>query len=240
MAALCFDTVGDLPKKAQTMQRILVVEDDELIRNVLRRHLGRDYEIIETGDATQALALALEKRPHCILLDLNLPELSGLELCNLFSDLSATRLIPIIVITGQPAAIYKEICEKLGAVDFIEKPLNFEDLKVRLAAALEKKRAEGRAQTRVRLSVSLRLRGANELGDKAELEVTTNEVSSNGFSCPSMASLAKDSLVEVFLTGGKEQHYVGRARVVRIEQPQTARQRYGFQFIEKTGQWIIQ
>jgi len=232
--------VGDFPKKGETMQRILVIEDDELIRNVLRRHLGRDYEIIDTGDATQALALALEKKPHCILLDLNLPELSGLELCNLFSDLSATRLIPIIVITGQPAAVYKEICQKLGAADFMEKPLNFEDLKVRLAAVLQKKRTEGRSQLRVRLNVSLRLRGTNERGDAFEIEVTTNEVSSNGFSCNSMVAMAADSLVEVFLTAGKEQHLVGRAQVVRIEHPDTAGQRYGFQFTEKTGQWIIQ
>jgi len=220
------------------MQKIMVVEDDELVRDLIRRHLGRSYEIVETEDATKALALALKKKPDCILLDLNLPKLSGLELCTIFGDMNATRLIPIIIITGDPTANFEEISKVLRFESFMHKPLDFEELKGRIAAAVEVKQDERRREPRVRLSVGLRMTGNDQSGKGLELTVLTNDVSASGFSCNCVVPLRVGSIVEVSMSSG-QQRIVGRVRVVRVENLNTPRQKYGFEFIEKWDQWVL-
>jgi hypothetical protein len=70
---------------------------------------------------------------------------------------------------------------------------------------------------------------------------STDNVSLDGFLCECSAPLAKNSVVEVFLIGtGEKLRYVGRARVVRREAPDTPWQRYAFEFQEKTLEWVLQ
>ena len=143
---------------------VLIVEDDEETRNLLRRHLKDDYDVVETGDPTEALRLVLERKPNCILLDLNMPRFSGIELGKVLSDMSVTQLIPIIVITAEPAEQYKEICEGFGAVEYMEKPLNFFYLKRRVGEVVHAKVQERRRKARVKLKVSLMVTGKAENG----------------------------------------------------------------------------
>lgn len=220
------------------MTRILCVEDDQTMRELLREHLQDAYEIIETGDATEAIALALQHKPDCILLDLKLPESSGFELCQIFSSLTMTQLIPILVITSQPAADYKDFCLNLGATDYFEKPVDFSGLRRRVDCAIDRKPPERRIEARVRLSVVLKLSGLDITGMKFEVLTATDDVSASGFATSCMVPLAKDAVVEVFMRGASER-YSGRARVVRTEWRDTSWQRYGFQFIEKSSQWIL-
>jgi CheY-like chemotaxis protein len=63
------------------MPRILIVDDDEAIRRLVRLNLTDLYEIFDTGQPEEALALALEHKPDAILLDLRMPGYSGFELC---------------------------------------------------------------------------------------------------------------------------------------------------------------
>src|SRR2546426_2935264 len=104
------------------------------MRGLMRERLEDAYKIIDTGNPEEALSLALQSKPDCILLDLMMPEFSGFELCQTLASLSFTRLIPIFVITGEPAARYKDSCMNLGAKEYFEKPLNFGQLRSRLAA----------------------------------------------------------------------------------------------------------
>ncbi|HEV8713515.1 MAG TPA: response regulator [Candidatus Binatia bacterium] len=216
----------------------MVVEDEEPVRDLIRRHLEPSYEIVETEDATRALALALERKPDCILLDLNLPKLSGLELCTIFADMNATRLIPIIIITGDPSANFEEISKVIRFASFMQKPLDFKELKLRIAAAVEVKQVERRREPRVRLSVGLKMTGNDESGKGLEVTVITNDVSASGFSCICIAPLRIGSFVDVFMTSGQKR-VVGRARVVRVEDANTPRQRFGFEFIEKSDRWVL-
>lgn len=221
------------------MQKILIVDDDPAMRGLLRKRLADTYEIIDTGNPEQALGLALEHKPDAILLDLMMPKCSGFELCQSFHSLSYTGLIPIFVITGESAAKYKEHCENLGATGYFEKPVDFTELKRRLAAELSNKRPERRSGVRVRMRVTLKLRGTDTAGKAFEELTTTENVSAEGFLCNCAHSLVKDAIVEVFLAGATER-YVGRARVVRQEAPGAPWQRYGFQFQEKTLEWVLQ
>jgi len=69
------------------MPRILIVDDDDAYRSVMREHLSRDYQIIETAFPEDALVMAVEQEPDVILLDLSMPVLSGFELRQTLSSL---------------------------------------------------------------------------------------------------------------------------------------------------------
>jgi response regulator RpfG family c-di-GMP phosphodiesterase len=221
------------------MQKILVVDDDEDVRGLHRLRLSDTYEIIETEDAEEALALALQHKPAAILLDLMMPKFSGFEVCQSLHSLSYTSLIPIFVITGESAAKYKEHCESLGARAFFEKPVNYQELKRILAAELKSKQKERRAHVRVRMNLILKLRGTDPEGNRFEITAATENVSAGGFLCSYAGSLVKDSIVDVYLSGTNER-FAGRARVVRREAPDAPWQRYALQFVEVSPEWVLQ
>src|SRR6202142_2424850 len=124
------------------MPKILIVDDDEAVRGLLRLRLSDVYQVVETGNPEQALGLALEHKPDAILLDLMMPKFSGFDLCQSFRSLSYTSTIPILVITGETEAKYKDHCANLGAVAYFEKPLRLDELRRRLTMELQSKRSE--------------------------------------------------------------------------------------------------
>ncbi|MGB8061208.1 MAG: response regulator [Candidatus Sulfotelmatobacter sp.] len=221
------------------MQKILIVDDDPAMRGLIKKRLSDTYEVIDTGDPEQALALALEHKPDAILLDLMMPKFSGFELCQSFHSLSYTSRIPIIVISGESAAKYKEHCENLGATAYFEKPVNFPQLKRKLAAELQVGRPERRDSVRVRMRIALKLRGTDANAKPFEELTVTENVSADGFLCNCGLPLVKGAVVDVFLVGATE-HFVGRAQIVRKEAPGAPWQRYGFHFQEKTSDWVFQ
>ncbi len=222
------------------MEKILVVDDDPAIRGMLKMRLADTYEMIDTGDPVQALALALEHKPRAILLDLMMPECSGFELCQSFHNLSYTARIPIFVVTGESAGKYRDYMSNLGAVGFFEKPIDFVKLKGRLASELSTRPSERRAHVRVRMKLILKLKGTDACQRSFEQLITTENVSAGGFLCAVPLALSSDSTFQVFLTGSGHEQYVGRVRVVRTEVPNTQWQRYAFQFLERTPEWILQ
>src|ERR1700757_5142919 len=118
------------------MKKLLVVDDDSAMRGLLHLRLSDHYQVFDTGDPEQALALALEHKPDAILLDLMMPKFSGFELRNSFHALTHTTRLPIFVITGESGLKYKEQCEALGAAGFFEKPVDFPKLKAALQEQL--------------------------------------------------------------------------------------------------------
>jgi CheY-like chemotaxis protein len=221
------------------MPRVLIVDDDDAMRKMIRQRLQGDHEILDTNDPTEALGLALEHKPDCILLDLNMPRFSGLELCQTFCALSHTRLIPILVISGQSAEEYKESCLNLGATEFFKKPLDFNRLKARLDAIAGGLKTERRGEIRVRLKVVLKLVGTDPTGKEFELLTYTDDVSLNGFFCRCALTLERDTVVKVFQSGPIQDRYVGTARLAHVEWPDLPWQSCGFMFIEKVDKWIM-
>jgi response regulator RpfG family c-di-GMP phosphodiesterase len=148
-------------------------------------------------------------------------------------------MIPIIIITAEQDAKYKDHCENLGAVGYFEKPLDFDGLKRTLTARIAAKRTQRRAHVRVRMRLALKLGWDDASGRKFEEMTTTENVSAAGFLCNCMAAMAKDTIVKVTLRGGSER-YPGQAPVVREESSSTPWHRYGFKLLQKMQNWPFQ
>jgi DNA-binding response OmpR family regulator len=221
------------------MDKLLIVDDEEAMRRLLRINLADQYEIIDTGNPDQALALAMQDRPNAILLDLRMPRYSGFELCRTFNSLTSTELIPIIIVSGEAGSSTRSICRELGATAYFEKPIDFDALRARLAQVLHAARPERRSEVRVRLRVALKLRGTDSTGKPFEEVSATENVSRNGFLCGCTAVLTINSAVEVQLVSAGAS-FLGKACVVRTEGPDTPYPRYAFRFVEKDGNWILQ
>jgi DNA-binding response OmpR family regulator len=220
------------------MPKILIVDDDESIRRLLRINLADRYEVFETGEPAEALALALEHKPDAVLLDLRMPKYSGFELCKTLTSFSATQLIPVFIVSGEGGAKTKEFCRELGATAYFEKPVNFESLRAALAQELETLRVERRREARVGLRVPLMLSGKASNGNSFSLPTTTENISSSGFICACAALLTVDAVLNVHLLAA-EHELVGQARVVRAEWPDTQYPRYALRFTEIVGTWIL-
>jgi DNA-binding response OmpR family regulator len=220
------------------MKKLLIVDDDEAFRGLYRRRLSGSYEVVETGDPEQALALALEYKPDAILLDLRMPKFDGFELCRNFRSLSYTSSLPIFVITGQSGNFKKE-CETLGVSGYFEKPIDFEKLKATLAASLRNTVAKPPQVASLKMRVPLRLEGTDAEGQQFTELAETESVSGDGFQCVLVRQLTEGSTFEVFLAGRDERH-VGRARLVERTAADLQHQRYRFNFETETKDWIVQ
>ena len=219
------------------MKKLLIVDDDAALRRLMRLELSDTYEIFDSAEPEQGLALALECKPDAILLDLRMPKYSGYELLQRFTSLSLTRMIPVIIVSGEAGGQTKEHCRQLGAAGYFEKPIDFDALRACLEQIAKPRRHIPRSEVRLQLRVSLRLRGTDSQGKKFEQTATTEDVSLSGFLCSCNAELATDSIVDVFLTSGGET-YVGKARIAHSSSKNAARL-YGCQFTEKTGTWVL-
>ncbi len=219
--------------------KLLVVDDDEALRRLMHLELSESYEVIDTGEPEQGLALALEHMPDAILLDLRMPKYSGYELCQTFTSFSRTQTIPVVIVSGEGGAQTKEHCKQLGAAAYFEKPLDFEALKAYLRGIVKTSRHIPRSEVRVRLRVPLRLRGKDAQGKDFEEASTTENVSLSGFLCTCNRAILVHSIVDVYIVSSHDEH-VGKAQIMHSEAKAPPLYRYGCRFVEKSGPWVLQ
>jgi DNA-binding response OmpR family regulator len=132
-----------------TKTRVLVVEDEqdiaELIKHALERDAVTQVQIVGSGDS--ALRVASEQIPDLIVLDLNLPAVGGLEVCRLLRAKSPTKDIPIIMLTARGSESDRVAGLDMGADDYISKPFSLRELSARVRAVLRRGRGEIEAPT---------------------------------------------------------------------------------------------
>jgi DNA-binding response OmpR family regulator len=221
------------------MGRVLIVDDDEPMRRLIRLNLEAVHEVLDTGAPELALALALEHKPDAILLDLRMPKYSGFELCRTFTSFGATQLIPIFVISGEGGTKTKDFCRELGAVAFFEKPVDFDLLRLSLSESLKNRRQERRGEVRVRLPVPLRLSGVDAAGTAFQALTTTENVARNSLLCATAAVLANGSVVQVRMLGPSEELFA-EAKVIRKENGETSYPKYALRFVAPPVSWVLQ
>jgi len=120
--------------------RVLIVEDEAdiagLIKHTLERSGGAEAEIVGSGDA--ALKAVAARPPDLIILDLNLPVLSGLEVCRVLRSRSDARHLPIIMLTAKSSESDRVAGLELGADDYVTKPFSLRELTARVRAVLRR------------------------------------------------------------------------------------------------------
>ena len=122
-------------------RRVLVVEDEQdiagLIKHALERSGEGTVEIVGTGDA--ALRAVTEQPPDLVILDLNLPVLSGTEVCRILRGRPSTANIPIIMLSARTAETDRVSGLDLGADDYVTKPFSLRELAARVRAVLRRR-----------------------------------------------------------------------------------------------------
>jgi len=221
------------------MQRLLIVNHDDIARDRMRARLCDCFEVYEASDAEQGLAFALEHKPNGVVIDLGLPQMTGIELCQSLRSVSYTSRIPIFALIEKNGSAPHVPKEELGVTSFFEKPVDMEEIKNRLTYELEGSRPQRRAHVRIRMRTILKLTGTDAGGKHFDELTATENVSVGGFLCNSTTALSDSSVVEVFLVSEGERR-VGRARLAHKEKFVGPWQRYGFQFEEKTSEWVVQ
>jgi DNA-binding response OmpR family regulator len=117
--------------------RVMVVEDDSDISTMLRIYLtGQGYIVDVAARGGDALAMTKKQLPHLIVLDINLPDMSGYDVCRELRTTTRTSHIPIIFLTQKDERSDKLIGLELGADDYITKPFDIEELKLRIQNAI--------------------------------------------------------------------------------------------------------
>lgn len=115
--------------------RVLIVDDVEINRVILREMLQNDYEIMEAESGMQAVQLVFDEktRPDAVLLDIMMPEMDGFEVLQVMKSTPMTDKIPVLFITAADASITETKGLREGAVDYISKPFNPDVVSARLA-----------------------------------------------------------------------------------------------------------
>jgi two-component system response regulator RegX3 len=115
---------------------ILVVEDEPTLRETLAEALEADgYAVVQAGDGRAALERFRAATPDLVLLDLMLPELSGLEVAR---HIRAESSVPIVMLTARDSEVDKVVGLELGADDYVTKPFSFRELSARIRAVLRR------------------------------------------------------------------------------------------------------
>lgn len=115
---------------------ILIVDDDPQFRRVLRTTLAaKGYEVSEARNGTEALERIRNARHDVALLDINMPEMTGIEICR---EIRKSSEMPIIMLTVRNTENDKVVALDAGADDYITKPFGANELLARIRAALRR------------------------------------------------------------------------------------------------------
>ena len=124
--------------------RVLVVEDEQdiaaLIKHALERSGDAEVDVVSSGDT--ALRAVADRAPDLVILDINLPVLSGTEVCRLMRARPATAKVPIIILTARTSEADRVAGLDLGADDYVTKPFSLRELAARVRAVLRRRPEE--------------------------------------------------------------------------------------------------
>jgi DNA-binding response OmpR family regulator len=132
-----FDTLRD-----RMVDTILVVEDEPDVVDLVRYHLRRaGFNVLTAFNGPAGLIAATESRPDAIVLDIMLPQMTGIEVCKALRDANATADIPILFLTAKTEISDRIAGLELGVDDYITKPFSPRELVLRVQNLLRRLRA---------------------------------------------------------------------------------------------------
>lgn len=131
-----FPELSGAKKISKSDNSILIVEDNEEVRNYLRDLLSPLYNIEVANDGEQGFEKAITVSPELIISDIMMPKVDGFELCNKLRSHTKLSHIPIILLTAKPSQEYEVLGVRLGADEYISKPFDPDLLKEKINGLL--------------------------------------------------------------------------------------------------------
>jgi two-component system phosphate regulon response regulator PhoB len=121
------------------IKRVLLVEDEPDLNETISFNLDSEgYEVASVFNGKDALKAIEKKKPDLILLDLMLPDMSGLEICRELRSSKKTKKIPIMMVTAKGEEVDRIVGFELGADDYIVKPFSIREFMLRVSAMLKR------------------------------------------------------------------------------------------------------
>ena len=161
------------------MSKILVVDDEpQILRSLVLSLVNRGFEVSTTADARTALGSITSDVPDLVLLDLGLPDLDGLEVIRRLHDSRPT--LPILVLSARSGGADKITALDLGAIDYVTKPFEIDELLARVRAALRRTAGTHTATRAVQIGdnhidLDARLVTRTESGETTAVHLTRTE-----------------------------------------------------------------
>jgi DNA-binding response OmpR family regulator len=119
-------------------KRVVVVDDEPAVGAAVRDLLAPDgYQVEAPTDAQTALPDLLRAAPDLIILDVNMPGMSGWELCALLRRQSSTRAVPVLFLTGRQEVKDRITAMQVGGSDYLSKPFGAEELRAKVRSLLK-------------------------------------------------------------------------------------------------------
>ena len=116
---------------------VLIADDEQPIRSLVRRLLGDRYIVLEAADGEAAVDMARRYEPALILMDILMPKMSGYAALRAIKTDPVTKGIPVVMLTGLGTEFDKELAKQMGADAYITKPFSLQDLKKTIGRLLK-------------------------------------------------------------------------------------------------------
>jgi signal transduction histidine kinase/ligand-binding sensor domain-containing protein/DNA-binding response OmpR family regulator len=210
------------PDDQNGSRTLLVVEDNSDMRSYIRGHLGNGYTILEAEDGERGIAKAIETIPDLIISDVMMPVMSGYELCRKVKEDERTSHIPVILLTARADMRDKIDGLETGADDYLIKPFDAEELKVRIKNLIEQRQ---RLQKKYRGTIVLKpndlnVTSADERFLKKAIMVVEQHLSEEKFDTEKMAQALALSRMQLHrkmkaLTGRSPHEFLRTIRLHR-------------------------
>jgi len=151
--------------------RLLVIEDDyDLAEMLIMYFTSQHYEVFHADSGVTGIEMARSKYPQVILLDVMMPDIDGYEACRRLRQTSLTRYIPIIFLTQRDERANKVKGLELGADDYVTKPFDDDELRLRIQSVIRRATQESLHEHRTGLPTAALVEEELERREKAEIK----------------------------------------------------------------------
>jgi diguanylate cyclase (GGDEF)-like protein len=156
-------------------QKVLVIDDSQQMHPLIRVRLrGLGIEIVSAYDGVSGLKMAMSEQPDLILLDINMPGMTGFEVCGKLKESAQTHDVPVVFLTGVDESVNKVRGFDLGAVDYVTKPFDPAELCARVRAALKMKALMDQLATQAQIDGLTGLHNRRYFGERLEQEIASS------------------------------------------------------------------
>ncbi len=218
---------ADLQQTPQSPERplVLIVEDHGDVRQYIARQLSSEYDILEAADGNTGRDLAFQHLPDLIISDIMMPGLDGFELCRQLKNNIKSSHIPIILLTARAEDVDRIAGLEIGADDYLNKPFNSEELKIRVNNLIDLRR---KLQEKLRRDLQLEpakfeLPSLDEQFLAAAKDCVEQKMDRFDFNATALANELSMSRMQLYrklqsLVGLSASHYIRTIRLNRARQ----------------------